>query len=429
MIDHPVKVEKVRRFVEVGLLVLLLGQGWIWAQLPEAADAPLPERERMEEALAEPAPPAAEAPLKFSGYLDATYLYNFGPSQAVSPLDFPADTTPRGDFNLSAIWLRLEKPLVRESGDLHAGFQFGVMLGEDATWYAADPSNQPDGSNSNTLYVAEAFGKLWVPEAQMELWFGKFQAVIGYETIWRPDNPCITFGIADAFMPQDNIGFLAIFSTNEFLDLGLGLANTSGQANDTSREVFADEFSVIGYFVLESPGENARLQPGIYIDPWGQHSGNARIAINQDFYYTWNVLGEWSPLFTRGDWTLAFEVTGGSGTGDQSTPSDPEPPTTFASAGLYSMWMLTESISLNGRAEYMHTSNNAFTLTTRPTGGDYWDYTLTLGVKITEELVWRGEGRFAWGQGTTLSTAGTGGLSPPATNALWTVATEIYCRF
>ncbi len=379
----------------------------------------MPERERMEEAIAEPVAPPAEAPLKLTGYVDATYFYNFGPGSATSPLDFPADTTPKGDFNLSSLWLRLEKPLLRESREVHAGFQFGVMLGEDATWYAANPNNLPAGPDSNALYVGEAFGKIWVPDAQMELWFGKFQAVVGYETIWRPDNPHITYGIDDAFMPQDNLGFLAIFSPIDFFDIGVGLGNTSGEANDISREGFADEYSAIAYFVVESPGQNARLQPGIYVDPWGQHAGNARVAINQDFYYTWNVLGEWSPLLTREAWTLAFEVTGGSGTGDRSVATDPEPPTTFASVGLYSMWMVTDSVTLNGRAEYMHTSNNAFTLSTRTNGGDYWDYTLTLGVKLTDELVWRGEGRYQWGAE----------MMTPTSSALWTLATEIYCRF
>jgi hypothetical protein len=391
----------------------------VGAQLPEGPDASLPERERMEEAIAEPVAPPTEAPLKLTGYVDATYFYNFGPGQATMPLDFPADTEPKGDFNLSALWLRLEKPLVRESREAHGGFQLGVMLGEDATWYAADPESPPNGPNSDALYVGEAIGKIWVPEAQMELWFGKFQAAIGYETIWRPDNPCITFGIADAFMPQDNIGFLAIFSPEEFFDVGVGLANTSGEADDISLEAFGDEYSLITYFVLESPGENARLQPGLYVDPWGQHAGNARVAINQDFYYNWNVLGEWSPLATDGKWTLAFDVTGGSGTGDRSVSVDPEPPTTFASTGLYSMWMVTDSITLNGRAEYMHTSNNALTLSTRTGGADYWDYTLTLGVKITDELVWRGEARYQWGAE----------MLTPTAAALWTLATEIYYRF
>ena len=418
MSAHSQKIGTRSRLVQIGLLLFWLLPAGGWGQLPEGAEAPLPERERMEESIAEPVAPPAEAPLKLTGYVDATYFYNFGPGQATMPLDFPADTEPKGDFNLSALWLRLEKPLVRESQEVHAGFTFGVMLGEDATWYAASPEASPAGPDSNALYVGEAFGKIWVPDAQMELWFGKFQAIIGYETIWRPDNPCITYGIADAFMPQDNIGFLAIFSPEEFFDIGVGFANTSGQANDLGADTFGDEYSVMSYLVFESPGENARLQPGIVVDPWGQQAGNARAAINQDFYYSWNILGEWSPLVADGAWTLAFNMTGGSGTGNESGPF-PEPPTTFASTGLYSMWMVTDSITLNGRAEYMHTSNNAFTLSTRTTGGDYWDYTLTLGVKITDELVWRGEGRYQWGAE----------LMTPTTSALWTLATEIYYRF
>ncbi len=83
------------------------------------------------------------------------------------------------------------------------------------------------------------------------------------------------------------------------------------------------------------------------------------------------------------------------------------------------MWMVTDSITLNGRAEYMHTSNNALTLSTRTGGADYWDYTLTLGVKITDELVWRGEARYQWGAE----------MLTPTAAALWTLATEIYYRF
>ena len=48
----------------------------------------MPERERMEEAIAEPVAPPAEAPLKLTGYVDATYFYNFGPGSATSSLMF-----------------------------------------------------------------------------------------------------------------------------------------------------------------------------------------------------------------------------------------------------------------------------------------------------------------------------------------------------
>lgn len=397
------------------------------AQMQAPESQVVPEREAREEQIAEPTLPR-EADLRLTGYVDGTYLYNFGPGTASSPLDFPSDTIPKGDFNLSALWLRLEKPLTK--GDsLEAGLQAGLMVGEDATYYAAaGTSNSPNGPSSNAIYLGEAFAKFWVPEAQMEMWVGKFQAVIGYETIWRPDNPCITFGIADAFMPQDNVGFLAIFSPDPLLDVAVGLANCSGESNDLGSLGAGDEASVMTYAKIQNPKGNATLQPGFYITPWGTHGANARISLDQDLYYAWNVIGQWSPDFAADQWNLTFNLTGGSGTGDPGI----EGPTTYITTGLYSSWSLMDPLTLTGRAEYVHTSNNVLTQTTRLSGGDYWDYTLTLAVKITEELVWRGEGRLAWGVGTTQSadpSPENPNLTPPASNSLWTVATEIYYRF
>ena len=428
---HPSFVERRGLIVQFALVVWTL----LWVTTPTAAQIAtpesqvVPEREMREEQIAEPTVPK-EADLKLTGYVDGTYLYNFGPGTAASPLDFPSDTMPKGDFNLSALWLRLEKPLTK-GNSLEAGLQAGLMVGEDATYYAAaGTANSPNGPDSSSIYLAEAFAKFWVPEAQMEMWVGKFQAVIGYETIWRPDNPCITFGIADAFMPQDNIDFLAIFSPDPLLDVAVGLANCSGESNDLGSFGTGDEASVMTYAKIQNPMGNATLQPGFYITPWGTHGANARVSLDQDLYYAWNVIGQWSPTFAQGNWNLTFDVTGGSGTGDPGI----EAPTTYVTTGLYSTWTLLDPISLTGRAEYVHTSNYVLPQTTRLSGGDYWDYTLTLAVKITEELVWRGEGRFAWGVGTTQSASSTGSLLeeslyPPASSSLWTVATEIYYRF
>jgi len=388
-------------------------QARVDAQIPDRESGIAPEREVREEEMTQP---SKEEPLKLSGYVDGTYLYNFGPGDATNPLNFPTDTVPKGDMNLSALWLRLEKPLSR-GNNLEAGFQFGVMLGEDAGYYAAaGAATGPSGPDSNSLYVGEAFAKIWVPDAKLELWVGKFQAVIGYETVWRPDNPCITFGIADVFMPQDNVGILAIFAPDPLFDIGVGVGNCSGGANDLGSNGAGDEFSAFTYMKIRNDKENASLQPGFYTTPSGTHGSNARIDLDQNFYYAWNVVGDWSPLFAKDKWKLTFDVTGGSGTGD---PSVPEAPTTYATGGLYSTWYILDPVSLTGRAEYVHTSNNAFTQSSRLGGGDYYDYTLTLGVKVTEELVWRGEGRFAWGAE----------LMTPTTSSLWTVATEIYYRF
>jgi hypothetical protein len=42
-----------------------------------------------------------------------------------------------------------------------------------------------------------------------------------------------------------------------------------------------------------------------------------------------------------------------------------------------------------------------------------------LGIQITDELVWRGEGRYQWGAE----------MLTPTNSSLWTLATEIYYRF
>ena len=66
----------------------------------------MPERERMEEAIAEPVAPPAEAPLKLTGYVDATYFYNFGPGSAFIHLCIDASKAAKangGDFGLEKV--------------------------------------------------------------------------------------------------------------------------------------------------------------------------------------------------------------------------------------------------------------------------------------------------------------------------------------
>ena len=277
--------------VQLCLLVVLICAAlgsYGWTQVPARESEIVPERDRMEEQVTEQ--PVKEAPLKLTGYVDATYLYNFGPRDSTNPLNFPADNAPRGDFNLSAFWVRLEKELARGNSP-EAGFVCGVMIGEDATYYAsADTSTSAEGPDSSAIYVAEAMAKIWVPEIQMEMWVGKFQSVIGYETIWRPDNPCITFGIADVFMPQDNTGVLAIFSPDDLLDIGVGVGGCSGASNDVGAHGVGDEYAVMSYAKISSPSKNAFVQPGFYATPSGSHGANARISLDQNLYYNWNLL-------------------------------------------------------------------------------------------------------------------------------------------
>ena len=70
----------------VGVFLMQMQAG---AQIPDRESGIAPEREVQEEEMAQP---IKEQPLRLSGYVDGTYMYNFGPGNATNPLNFPTDT-------------------------------------------------------------------------------------------------------------------------------------------------------------------------------------------------------------------------------------------------------------------------------------------------------------------------------------------------
>ena len=102
----------------------------------------------------------AQRGIKLSGYVDAGYSYNFNgnPQQKVVPR-VGTDTAYKGDFNLYAFKLALEKALTDEN-KAQAGFRADVMIGEDATYFTdRDQLNEID-----VLSMAE--------DQKGNLWFG-----------------------------------------------------------------------------------------------------------------------------------------------------------------------------------------------------------------------------------------------------------------
>jgi hypothetical protein len=70
--------------------------------------------------------------IKLSGYVDAGYSYNFtGAANGTYDVTgrFGSDTAAKGDFNLYAVKLALEKAMTPEN-KAQAGFRTDVMIGE-----------------------------------------------------------------------------------------------------------------------------------------------------------------------------------------------------------------------------------------------------------------------------------------------------------
>lgn len=108
----------------------------------------------------------AQKGVKLSGYVDAGYSYNFAGTGNQSNVQgrFGSDTAQKGDFNLYAFKLALEKALTSEN-KAQAGFRADVILGEDANYLANRTAGQNINTNqdSNALFLEQAYASFRVP--------------------------------------------------------------------------------------------------------------------------------------------------------------------------------------------------------------------------------------------------------------------------
>jgi len=159
----------------------------------------------------------AQKGVKLSGYVDAGYSYNFtGASSGTDNVAgrFGSDTAGKGDFNLYAFKIALEKALTSEN-KAQAGFRTDVMIGEDANYLSNRTSGQ-DGlnndQNSNALFLEQAYVAIRAPVGNgWDFKVGKFVSILGYEVIERPGNMNITYGLLWQQFPLFYTGVLSSY--------------------------------------------------------------------------------------------------------------------------------------------------------------------------------------------------------------------------
>ncbi|NCY22936.1 hypothetical protein EBX31_13420, partial [bacterium] len=182
----------------------------------------------------------AQKGIKLSGYVDAGYSYNFtGAANGTSDASgrFGSDTAGKGDFNLYAVKIALEKALNSEN-KAQAGFRTDVMIGEDANYLinrttpnTLDNHNQ----NSNSLFLEQAYVSIRAPVGNgWDFKVGKFVSILGYEVIERPANMNITYGLLWQAMPLYYTGVLSSYKFDDYLDGKLGVVNGSNTDNNTT---------------------------------------------------------------------------------------------------------------------------------------------------------------------------------------------------
>jgi hypothetical protein len=119
------------------------------------------------------------------------------------------------------------------------------------------------------------------------------------------------------------------------------------------------------------------------------------------YTFIYNSWGNWSPKFANDKLLLAFDSVLGTSNAGQSGGQN----TSWCGASAYAKYQFNDWFSLASRGEYFH-GNNFAKIGNGPVGNaagngtsgmDLWEYTITAGFNVIDNLLIRAEYRLDWG--------------------------------
>jgi len=380
--------------------------------------------------------------IQLSGYVDAGYSYNFNSSSKSGVTGrFGSDEASRGDFNLYAVKLALEKAMTPEN-KAQAGFRTDVMIGEDAYYlanrYASRDANwgDNDSQNSNYLFLEQAYVSIRAPVGNgWDFKVGKFASILGYEVMERPANMNTTYGLLFDAMPLYYTGVLSSYKFDDYIDVKLGVVNGSNSDNNTTTSGGGDGCAVLAALNVTAPGGNANWSNnfqyssnednntfyGTRFSTTGvdtQNTNLANVGSGSGHALIYNSWGNWMPKFADDKLLFAFNAllaTATTGVNPYQTRGFGYT-TTWYGAGAYAKYQINDWFYLASRGEYLSGSNGAILDDIDNLAGapSRWEYTVTSGFNVIDNLLIRAEYRLDWGNQTTYSSGTPSVYSAPA---------------
>ena len=318
------------------------------------------------------------------------------------------------------------------------------MIGEDANYFinrSVTNSINNANQNSNALFLEQAYVSIRAPVGNgWDFKVGKFASILGYEVMERPANMNTTFGLLFQQMPLYYTGVLSSYKFDDYLDGKLGVVNGSNTDNNTTTSGNSDGCAVLAALNVTAPGGNANWSNNFQYSSNSENNTSQSINANttpvtvlsgtsntQGSAYTfiYNSWGNWAPKFADDKLLLAFNTllltTGGSGTSSITDPTigsvTANANYTSYGAGAYAKYQFNDWFSLCSRGEFLGLAAQGVT-------NNLWEYTLTAGFNVIDNLLIRAEYRLDWGnnsvnniqtQGsTTRATADLNSSSGPA---------------
>jgi len=236
----------------------------------------------------------------------------------------------------------------------------------------------------------------------------------------RPANMNTTFGLLFNVMPLYYTGVLSSYKFDDYLDAKLGVVNGSNSDNNTTTNPNgSDGVALLAALNVTAPGGNANWSNNFQYSTGNDN--NTSVSTNETSLSTsaavspvnvsaytviYNSWGNWAPKFANDKLLLAFNAllanTSGSAQGGANVNS------AWYGAGAYAKYQFNDWFSLCSRGEYLGSNDSgAFgnqgangTIngnTGHVTGNNLWEYTLTAGFNVIDNLLIRAEYRMDWG--------------------------------
>jgi hypothetical protein len=323
-----------------------------------------------------------------------------------------------------------------------AGFRVDVMIGEDAK-YLANPAQTYSSTSlnntqqdSNYLFLEQAYVQLRAPVGNgWDFKVGKFASILGYEVMERPANMNITYGLLYNQFPFWYTGVLSSYKFDEYLDGKLGVANGANSDNNTTTSGGSDGVALLAALNVTNPGGNANWSHNFEYSTASENStgnptaGTTPGATNQNalpsnvgstsaaggaWTIIYNSWGNWAPKFANDKLLLAFDsvlgnTAGANGTNGGATGANN---TTWWGASAYAKYQFNDWFSLCSRGEYfggdnLNKINNDLGNNNQASGLSWWEYTITAGFNVIDNVLIRAEYRLDWGDNISGTSTGT----------------------
>ncbi len=412
---------------------LWIGLWGLLSQMPVVAEE-VPARELLMLAAGDAvAPPPMDPGIRLEGYVDVSYAYGLnggGTDRGLGGVGLNYVTAEESnDFSVSAVRVALERPLPKEPR-WAAGFRFDLYLGEFGK-YIADSGL---GGGSGALLLENAYVQARLPVGNgLDFQLGKWQTLLGYESVDRAKNNQVTLGLLPRFMEHSaHTGLLFLYQFSPRVGARLGICNGRNNADS--------DFLDAGSFGTDAPSDFAKTITGGTMmfnrdfnawirfvfayspdgDKWagnvfpgtadGSHMGpDGRPMAENDGLLALTLCGNWRPKFATGRLELAFNLEcvtaednlrrtdwGNGAIGADANSS------TIWGAALFGKYSVLPWLHLSTRFEYLHSDDGTLGAFDRivlagpgasldengvyVTGADLWSAALTAAVDVADGL-------------------------------------------